>query len=230
MLRTLTLYLQVVGLTAELGTKVDKVVGKELSDTNFTQVEKSKLAGVAVNATKNATDAQLRARTSHTGEQPISTVTGLQAGLDSKVDKVAGKGLSTSDFTPAEKAKLASLESSRYKGLYTSEASMIAGVASPKAGDYADVDTGSGNDVVRYLYDSSDKVWVIQKSASDITSAQIKTMYEENPDTNAFTDAQKSKLAAVAASATKNATDAQLEGKSISHRCTAYLHYYRLTN
>ena len=70
-----------------------KVAGKALSDTNFTQVEKTKLSGVAVGATKNATDAQLRARTSHTGEQPISTVTSLQSTLDSKVDKVAGKEL-----------------------------------------------------------------------------------------------------------------------------------------
>lgn len=204
----------VTSLQSTLDSKVDKVAGKELSDTNFTQTEKTKLSGIATGATKNATDAQLRARASHTGVQAISTITGLQDGLDSKVDKEEGKGLSTSDFTPAEKLKLASLESSRYKGLYTSEASMIAGVADPKAGDYADVDTGLGNDVVRYLYDSSDKVWVIQKSASDITPSQIKTMYEENPDTNAFTDSQKSKLSGVAASATKNDTDAQLRARA----------------
>jgi phage-related tail fiber protein len=43
-----------------------------------------KLDGIAAEATKNQTDAFLLSRTNHTGEQPISTVTGLQAALDSK--------------------------------------------------------------------------------------------------------------------------------------------------
>ena len=91
--------------------KVDKVSGKGLSDTNFTQVEKTKLSGIATGATKNATDAQLRARASHTGVQAISTVTGLQAELDNKVGKVVGKELSANDFTNVLKTKLDSLPS-----------------------------------------------------------------------------------------------------------------------
>lgn len=46
--------------------------------------DKTKLDGVAAGATANATDAQLRDRSTHTGEQAISTVTGLQAALDGK--------------------------------------------------------------------------------------------------------------------------------------------------
>lgn len=38
--------------------------------------------------------------------QPL-TATGYQAGLDAKVDKVGGKGLSTNDYSTAEKNKLA---------------------------------------------------------------------------------------------------------------------------
>jgi hypothetical protein len=52
----------------------------------FTDAEKSKLAGIAAGATANATDAQLRDRATHTGSQAISTVTGLQAALDAKVN------------------------------------------------------------------------------------------------------------------------------------------------
>lgn len=44
--------------------------------------DKSKLDGVATGATANATDATLLARANHTGEQAISTVTGLQTALD----------------------------------------------------------------------------------------------------------------------------------------------------
>ena len=45
---------------------------------------KTKLDGIATGATKNATDAQLRSRSTHTGEQAISTVTGLQTALNGK--------------------------------------------------------------------------------------------------------------------------------------------------
>lgn len=44
--------------------------------------DKTKLDGIANGATANATDAQLRDRATHTGEQAISTVTGLQSALD----------------------------------------------------------------------------------------------------------------------------------------------------
>lgn len=44
----------------------------------------TKLTNVATGATKNATDAQLRDRRTHTGEQPISTITNLQSELDNR--------------------------------------------------------------------------------------------------------------------------------------------------
>lgn len=72
-----------------LDDKVDKEVGKALSENDFTSAYKTKLDGIATGATANATDAQLRDRATHTGEQAISTVTGLQTALDAKIDKVA---------------------------------------------------------------------------------------------------------------------------------------------
>lgn len=46
---------------------------------------KTKLDGIAAGATANATDAQLRDRSTHTGTQAIGTVTGLQTALDGKI-------------------------------------------------------------------------------------------------------------------------------------------------
>lgn len=46
--------------------------------------DKTKLNNIASNATANASDAELRDRATHTGEQAISTVTGLQTALDGK--------------------------------------------------------------------------------------------------------------------------------------------------
>jgi hypothetical protein len=55
-----------------------------LTGVSFTQADKNKLDGIAAGATQNSTDAQLRARSSHTGTQAISTVAGLQDELDGK--------------------------------------------------------------------------------------------------------------------------------------------------
>ena len=91
--------------------KVDKVAGYSLvADTEI-----AKLLTVQADATKNATDAELRDRATHTGEQAIDTVTGLQGALDSKVDKVAGKQLSDESFTLAEKTKLSNIETEATK-------------------------------------------------------------------------------------------------------------------
>ena len=67
---------------AQLGTKVDKITGKQLSTNDYSTAEQSKLAGIATGATANSTDANLRDRTTHTGLQPISTVANLQTSLD----------------------------------------------------------------------------------------------------------------------------------------------------
>ena len=67
----------VVGLQDALGSKVDKVAGKQLSTEDFTSAEKAKLLGVATGATANSTDAFLRDRANHTGTQPATTISGL---------------------------------------------------------------------------------------------------------------------------------------------------------
>lgn len=77
-------------LNTALSNKVDKVTGKVLSDTNFTQAEKTKLAGIASEATKNRADSE-NADKIHT--HTTAQVTGLDTALESKVDKVAGKSL-----------------------------------------------------------------------------------------------------------------------------------------
>lgn len=140
----------------------------------------------------------------------------LAAALANKVDKEAGKGLSSNDFTSAEKSKLAGLEGSHFKGLHASLAALQAAHPTAVAGDYADVDAGAGVDVVRYLWDVTDSEWVAQAAAGgSMTAAQVKTAYESNPDTNAFTDSEKTKLAGVAAGATANPdTDSLAEGST----------------
>lgn len=82
-------FAQAMATAADLGGKVDKVAGKGLSANDYTNADLAKLAGIAEQATKNATDAALRDRASHTGAQAIATVTGLQASLDAKAPNVS---------------------------------------------------------------------------------------------------------------------------------------------
>lgn len=57
--------------------------------------ERSKLSGVAASATANATNAQLRDRATHTGEQAISTITNLQTSLDTLTSRALPTGGTT---------------------------------------------------------------------------------------------------------------------------------------
>lgn len=120
---------------AALGDKVDKVSGKGLSSNDYTTAEKNKLSGIATgaevnvqadwNQTDNTADDYIKnkptipsgggtaASTSYDNTQSGLQASNVQDALDEltgdlgdKVDKVQGKGLSTEDFTTAEKNKL----------------------------------------------------------------------------------------------------------------------------
>lgn len=107
--------------------KVDKVTGKGLSTNDFTDALLTKLngiqAGAEVNAqadwnvTDSSSDAYIRNKPiippgvtvdsalSSTSTNPVQNKI-INSALDGKVDKVAGKGLSTNDFTNTYKTKL----------------------------------------------------------------------------------------------------------------------------
>ena len=106
--------------------KVDKVNGKGLSTNDFADADKTKLNGIETGAqvntitgVKGSAESTYRvgnvsiskadidlANVDNTADvnKPISTAT--QNALNNKVDKVTGKGLSTEDYTTAEKDKL----------------------------------------------------------------------------------------------------------------------------
>jgi hypothetical protein len=65
-------------------TAVSSALTAHTSNTSNPHAVTAAQIGVAAGATANATDAQLRDRSTHTGTQAISTVTGLQTALDAK--------------------------------------------------------------------------------------------------------------------------------------------------
>ena len=122
------------------------------------------------------------------GQRIRKVTTDLSAYIDTKV------------LTEEERTKLSGLESSKYLGTYLTAEAIPTEGATP--GNYADVDAGvdAGVDakVERWIYDADSEVFV--KSFSEVggeTAASIKTKYEENPNTNAFTDNHKTILEAL---------------------------------
>lgn len=58
-----------------LAGKVSTEIGKGLSTNDYTTTEKTKLAGIAIGATANDTDTNLKNRANHTGTQSADTIT-----------------------------------------------------------------------------------------------------------------------------------------------------------
>lgn len=121
-------------------------------------------------------------------------------------------GIADTNFlTDAERTKLAGLEGSKFLGTFTSAGAIPTVSAVP--GSYADVDAGVGNDVTRYIWDDDDNQFVEQGgSVAGETAASVKTKYESNADTNAFTDARLTKLDALTLAANTNDAVAALDG------------------
>jgi hypothetical protein len=89
-----------------LNTKVDKENGKGLSSNDYTTAEKIKLA--AITGT-NTGDQDLSTYATTTQLDSKANAADVTASLSTKVDKENGKGLSSNDYTTAEKIKLAAI-------------------------------------------------------------------------------------------------------------------------
>ena len=97
-------------VTSALGGKVDVVQGKGLSTEDYTTEEKTKLSGIESQANRTIISQT-------TGESTTSVMSqnAVTSALNNKVDLIQGKGLSTEDYTTAEKTKLSGIESEANK-------------------------------------------------------------------------------------------------------------------
>lgn len=173
----------------------------------------SSSSATAANTSKNA------AATSATNAASSATSAAGSAS-DASTSAIAASGSATASSTSATAAAASAAAAlansiSYYKGLFTSYANMVSGTSSMIAGNYADVDTGVGTDIKRYIWDVNDSKWVDSgANAAPLTAPAIKALYESNANTNAYTDPEKAKLAGIAAAATVNDTDANLKARA----------------
>ena len=105
-----------LAIESSLANKVDKITGKGLSSNDYTTAEKTKLEGITGTNTGDqdlsgyATISALALKINKTKVDSSlvlkATISKVDSGLALKVDKITGKGLSTNDYTTAEKTKL----------------------------------------------------------------------------------------------------------------------------
>jgi hypothetical protein len=166
-------------VTNSLATKVDKVTGKGLSANDFTDAEKSKLT--AITGT-NTGDQDLSGFATNIALDLKANAVDVNTGLSTKVDKITGKGLSSTDFTQAEKDKLAEIT-----GINTGDQDLsvyattidLAGKA-----NNTDLTTGLG----------------LKANTADVTNSlatKVDKVTGKGLSANDFTDAEKSKLTAI---------------------------------
>lgn len=105
------------------------------------------------------------------------------------------------------------LGDTKFLGTYTSLALLTAAHPAPNAGSYAYIDAGVGADVVIATWDATDGIWIEgATTGTGETAVSIKTKYESNANTNAFTDAFKATLEGLAVVASSGAYN-DLSGK-----------------
>lgn len=154
---------------------------------SFTDIARTKLDGIEDGATADMTGAE------------------IATALDGEANR--------NPYTDAEKAKLAGLEEGKFKGRYTAAdfpaalAALTAAYPSPTDGSTAEI--SDGTTVKTAVWDGS--AWVEDPAATPgETAASIKTKYESNADVNQYTDAEKTKLAGIEATATADQTGAEI--------------------
>ena len=194
-------------------------------DTNaFTDAEKTKLGGIEAGAQVNKVeDVQLDGTSVLDASTKVANVTaaGIKTAYESNPD--------TNVFTDAEKSKLDELD--KWKPTAETEiANNTAEIAEAKKsiselGDETNsiagrVTTLEGSAVRDVLLNGVTTVDPETHKAT-ITAEGIKAAYESNEDTNAFTDAEKSKLGGITADAQPNKVeDVQLNGVSVLDAAT----------
>ena len=145
-------------------------------------------------------------------QKAIIDVTLLSASIGTPLTAAQVKAIyesnpDTNAYTDDEKAKLAALEDSKYKGVFINLSSLQEAYPVGEAGWYALVDDGQVS--VTYAWEVED--WIQVSTNSNLTASQVKELYESNPDTNAYSNAELVKLNSIESGATADQTNAEIK-------------------
>lgn len=129
-------------------------------------------ASFAILTGQPADNANLSAALTNLQNNITAETTRAEAAETNKVDKAAGYGLSSNDYTTAEKTKLANL-SEHFAGVFSSAAALRSAHPAGSDGQYAVVES-AGVPGVTYIWDSANNEWVAGGNGS-VTSVNSQT-------------------------------------------------------
>jgi hypothetical protein len=144
-------------------------------DTNvFTDAEKTKLSNTETTTQLNNRDTANRARSNHTGTQTSSTISDFQSAVTTNTNVAAN--------TAARHSAVSVTDSSTID--FTLTGQNITGIVKDASIDTAKLSTGVNTS--------------LSKADSAVqTGSQIKSLYEAQPNTNAYDDTEKAKVASL---------------------------------
>lgn len=208
-------------IATQIGGKVDKVDGKGLSTNDYTTDEKNKLAGIEAGANKTTIDSELSSTSTNPVQNKVvttqinnlNTLVGdttvsdqISTAIADKVDKVSGKGLSTNDYTTAEKNKLSGIASGAEVN-QNAFSNVIVGSTTVAADTATDTLTlVAGNNVTLTPDATNDKITI---AAKDTTYSAATTSAA-----GLMSASDKTKLNGIATGATKVTVDSALSSTS----------------
>lgn len=153
----------------------------------MTSAEKIKLAGIEAQANKTIVDSVLSSSSTNPVQNKV-----IESALGGKVDKVNGKGLSTEDYTTAEKTKLSGVEANANNYVHPTT-----------SGNKHVPSGGASGKILKWSADGT-AVWGDETQYSDATTSTHGLMSAED----------KAKLNGIEAQANKTVVDAALSSSS----------------
>jgi len=186
----------------QTGAEIKSLYEAESNTNAFTDAEQSKLAGIEAGATGNQTGAEIKAlyevEANAFTDALFTKLSGIEAGATTDQTGAEIKALyeaeaDTNAFTDAEKTKLSGIAT----GAEVNTVDSVNGATGAVVLDADDIDDSSTTHKFTSAADISKLAGIEAGATTDQTGAEIKSLYEGEANTNAFTDAEKTKLAAI---------------------------------
>jgi len=174
----------------------------EVEANAFTDALFTKLTGIEAGATGDQTGAEIKslyeAEANAFTDALFTKLTGIEAGATTDQTGAEIKSLyeaeaNTNAFTDAEKNKLNGIAT----GAEVNAVDSVNGSTGAVVLDADDIDDSSTAHKFTSAADISKLAGIEAGATTDQTGAEIKSLYEAEANTNAFTDAEKTKLAAI---------------------------------
>ncbi|MBO6268221.1 MAG: hypothetical protein J6N19_03645 [Clostridium sp.] len=218
-------------IKAALDEKVDKVTGMQLSQNNFTNGEKEKLASIETGATNVTVDSAI----SQNSDNPVSSKA-IYTELSKKVNSSGSKQLSDENFTSEEKTKLAGIQNGATNVSVDAQITQNSQNPVTSAAIYAelakkvDADGGAGLSDENFTSALKQKLEGVEAGAEanvnadwDATTGDAQILNKPadivqdsayvHTDNN-YTTPEKNKLAGIEAEANKTTVDTAISGTS----------------